>query len=107
MLGVAPHLSPITGSGWDFLAGCEKSKLRKGGPHAPAMHGRAWDCNWGGSLMSGVMAWGWVLQELSSSAGSVSLTCVIWICCFSPAEPSALPPVVKMNKMVLMGCGAA
>jgi len=45
MSGVAPHLSPIIGSGWDFSSGCEKSKLSKRGAHVPTAHSCAWDCS--------------------------------------------------------------
>lgn len=89
MLGVALHLSPITGSGWDFSSGCGKSKSQQ--VRSPCAR-RAQLClglqlGREQPLISKVMGLVWVLQDLGSSAGPVSLTCEIWIWFFNSPEP--------------------
>lgn len=79
MLGVALHLSPITGSGWDSSSGCGKSK--SSGARSPCTR-RAQLClglqlGREQPLISKVVALVWVLQDLGSSAGPVSLACEI------------------------------
>lgn len=54
-------------------------------------------------LISKVMALVWVLRDLGSSAGPVSLTCEIWICFSQPSRALSSSAVVKMHKNGLDG----
>lgn len=103
MLGVAPHLSPIMGSGWDFRLAVGRANLSGQGAHAPAALSCAWDCSWEGAAFNKVMALVWVLRDLGSSAGPVSLTCEIWICFSQPSTALSSSTVVKIHKNGLDG----